>query len=260
VTRDDTAADSFFTRHQFLIYRLFSLAGLLPVGAFLVVHLLTNSSILGGAESFQDRVDTIHGLGPLLVPVEIAFIFLPILFHAVVGFVIIAGGMPNVGSYPYSGNIRYTLQRATGMIAFAFIVWHLVHLHWLGAPFRGTALPGFDPHHASSTLAVAMASLGMNLLYAIGMLAAVYHFANGLWSLGITWGVWTSPAAMRRANWVSVGVGAVLAFAGLGSLVGIRRIDVDSARALEERRGEARRMLEGGLPASPAAASADVGT
>jgi hypothetical protein len=59
---------------------------------------------------------------------------------------------------------------------------------------------------------------------------------------------------------VSVGVGAVLALAGLGSLVGIRRIDVDSARALEERRGEARQMLKGGVPASPAAASADVGT
>ena len=146
MTRDDTAADSFFTRHQFLIYRLFSLAGLLPVGAFLVVHLLTNSSILGGAESFQDRVDTIHGLGPLLVPVEIAFIFLPILFHAVVGFVIIAGGMPNVGSYPYSGNIRYTLQRASGMIAFAFIVWHIVQLHWLGKPIGGGH---FDPHHAA---------------------------------------------------------------------------------------------------------------
>jgi succinate dehydrogenase / fumarate reductase cytochrome b subunit len=88
----------------------------------------------------------------------------------------------------------------------------------------------------------------MNLLYAIGMLAAVYHFANGLWSLGITWGLWTSPAAMRRANWVSVAVGAVLAAAGLGSLVGARRVDVEAARAMEGRREEMRRMLEGEVP------------
>jgi len=248
VSTDESAPASFLTRHQFLIYRLFSLAGLLPVGAFLVVHLLTNASILGGAESFQGRVDLIHSLGPLLVPVEIAFIFLPILFHAVVGFMIIAGGMPNVGSYPYAGNIRYTLQRASGMVAFAFIVWHLIHLHWLGAPFRGEVLPGFDPHHASSTLAVAMRSMLMNLLYAVGMLAAVYHFANGLWSLGITWGLWTSPAAMRRANWVSIVVGVGLGLAGLGSLLGVRRVDVEAARVMEDRRDEVRRMLEGESP------------
>ncbi len=258
VSTDESAAASFLSRNQFLIYRLFSLSGLVPVGAFLVVHLLTNASILGGAESFQGRVDLIHSLGPLLVPVEIAFIFLPILFHAAVGFMIIAGGLPNVGSYPYAGNIRYTLQRATGMIAFAFIVWHLIHLHWLGAPVRGTAMPGFDPHHASSTLAVAMGSMAMNLLYCVGMLAAVYHFANGLWSLGITWGLWTSPAAMRRANVVSVAAGVVLAVAGLGSLVGVRRVDVEAARSMETRREELRRMLEGEVPL-PGAAGVGVG-
>ena len=43
MTTNDTATP-FLARHQFLIYRLFSLAGLVPVGAFLVVHLLTNAS------------------------------------------------------------------------------------------------------------------------------------------------------------------------------------------------------------------------
>ena len=54
--------------------------------------------------------------------VEWVFIFIPILFHATIGFIIIAGMMPNTAAYPYNGNIRYTLQRATGMIVFAFIV------------------------------------------------------------------------------------------------------------------------------------------
>ncbi|NBW88043.1 MAG: hypothetical protein EBR23_14750, partial [Planctomycetia bacterium] len=141
---------SFFARHQFLIYRLFSLSGLVPVGAFLVVHLLTNASVLAGPGTFQSRVDAIHSLGPLLVPIEWAFIFLPMIFHATVGFVIIAGGLPNVGSYAYVGNVRYTLQRATGMIAFAFIIWHVIQLHWMGAPLGGGR---FDPHHATSSAA-----------------------------------------------------------------------------------------------------------
>ena len=81
--------DSFLGRHQFLLYRLFSLAGFIPVGAFLIVHLLTNASVLGGAAAFQSRVDLIHSLGPLLPAVEWIFIFIPMLFHAVMGFVIV---------------------------------------------------------------------------------------------------------------------------------------------------------------------------
>jgi succinate dehydrogenase / fumarate reductase cytochrome b subunit len=232
---------SFLERHQFLLYRLFSLAGLIPVGAFLVVHLLTNASVLGGAAAFQSRVDMIHSLGPLLVPVEVAFIFLPMAFHAAIGFVIIANGMPNVGSYPYVGNVRYTLQRATGMIAFVFIIWHIIQLHWLGAPLGGGQ---FDPHHATSTAAVALRPAWVTALYAIGVLSVVFHLANGLWTLGITWGIWTSPAAMQRANAVSVVVGLVLAAAGLGALGGLQATDIEQARATEDWMEEQRERLQ----------------
>ena len=240
---------SFVSRHQFLIYRLFSLSGLIPVGAFLVVHLLTNASVLGGAASFQSRVDMIHSLGPLLVPVEFAFIFLPMLFHAAVGFAIIAGGLPNVGSYPYMGNVRYTLQRATGMIAFAFILWHIIQLHWMGAPLGGGR---FDPHHATSSAATVVAPLGISLLYAIGVLSAVFHLSNGLWTIGITWGLWTSPAAMQRANVVSIVVGVVLAAAGRGAIGGLRATDVAAARQIETRMDDFKRMMEGQAPEAAA--------
>lgn len=241
-TTASVSEDSFLERHQFLLYRLFSLAGLVPVGAFLTVHLLTNASVLGGAASFQSRVDLIHSLGPLLPAVEWLFIFLPMIFHAVMGFVIIANGMPNVGSYNYMGNVRYTLQRATAMIAFAFIMWHIIQLHWMGAPLGGGQ---FDPHHAASSAAVALRPLVITLFYAIGIIATVYHFANGLWSLGITWGLWTSPAAMRRANWFSLIVGLGLGGAGLGALVGMRSINVEEAREIETRMDRARQVLEG---------------
>jgi succinate dehydrogenase / fumarate reductase cytochrome b subunit len=236
---------SFFSRNQFLIYRLFSLSGLLPVGAFLVVHLLTNASVLAGPGTFQSRVDAIHSLGPLLVPIEWAFIFLPMIFHAVVGFVIIAGGLPNVGSYAYVGNVRYTLQRATGMIAFAFIIWHVIQLHWMGAPLGGGR---FDPHHATSSTAAALQPTLVAVLYAIGVLSAVFHLSNGLWTLGITWGIWTSPAAMRRANWLSIAVGLLLGGAGLGALVGMRGTDIGQATAIENKMEDVRRMLEGEQP------------
>ena len=186
-------------------------------------------------------MDLIHSLGAFLVPIEWAFIFLPMLFHATMGFVIIANGMPNVGSYPYVGNVRYTLQRATGMIAFAFIIWHVIQLHWLGTPLGGGR---FDHEFASSSAATAIRSPLVTLLYAIGVLSAVFHFANGLWTLGITWGLWTSPAAMRRANALSVVVGVVLAAAGLGALGGIWRLDENEARKIETSMKEERDFRE----------------
>jgi len=253
------SSPSFLARHQFLIYRLFSLSGLIPVGAFLVVHLLTNASVLSGAGAFQSRVDMIHSLGPLLVPIEWVFIFLPMLFHATVGFVIIANGLPNVGSYPYVGNLRYTLQRATGMIAFVFIMGHIIHLHWMGEPLGGGK---FDPHAATSSAAEAIYPLLTTILYAIGVLCAVFHLANGLWTLGITWGIWTSPAAMRRANAVSIVIGVLLAGAGLGAIAGLRDIGGDKGKLgqakqvetiMNEDREARERMLRGEPPARPLA-------
>lgn len=255
---DAEVTPSFLVRHQFLIYRLFSLSGLIPVGAYLVVHLLTNASIVNGPMSFQEQVDRIHSLGVALLPIEIIFIFLPILFHATVGWLIIAGALPNASSYPYASNIRYTMQRATGIIAFVFIVFHVIQLHHLaGAPFKEIGGAQFDPEHASSTAAEAIRPLWITILYAIGMLSTVYHFANGLWTQGITWGLWTSAAAQRRASWISAIVGVVLAVIGLSAIGGMDTLDVEKARQIEDKMIEQREAIlsvpEAPTPSDPPA-------
>jgi len=242
---------SFLVRHQFIIYRLFSLAGLIPVGAYMVVHLLTNASVINGVSAFQENVDRIHSLGKALWIVEWTFIFIPLMFHAAVGWLIISGAMPNTGSYAYASNIRYTLQRATGIIAFVFIVFHVIQLHhFFGAPFKeiGDTKFGaqFDPSHAASSAAVALQPLWIKGLYLVGMLSAIYHFANGLWTQGITWGLWTSAKAQKRASWVSVFVGLFLTAVGVTALAGFSFVDVERAEkvenAMEAQRAEIRAL------------------
>ena len=221
---------SIFGRHEFAVRRLHSLLGLAPVGGFLVVHLATNASILDGAKTFQARVAQIHSLGPLtLLGVEWAFIFLPILFHGLVGMIIVAQGKRNVVEYPYRENIRYTLQRGTGVIAMAFILWHVFHNRgwiasewWLAHVTRPLGGGTFDPARAAETAAAAIrASVLVEVAYVVGTLACVYHFANGLWTMGITWGVWTGPQAQRWANIPCVLVGLGLAVVGIAALVGM---------------------------------------
>jgi succinate dehydrogenase / fumarate reductase cytochrome b subunit len=242
-----TPSLSFFTRNEFLIRRWHSLTGLIPIGAYLVVHLAVNASLLSGPSVFQKNVYQIHGMEDALVVLEWAFIFLPILFHGIIGVAIWWSGVSNVSRYPYCANFRYSLQRITGLIALVFIVWHVFHLHgWFHADWWTSNVVGplggakFRPFNAASTLAAALRSPLVQVLYAIGMLSSVYHFANGLWTMGITWGVWTSPAAQRRAARVCGVFGVVLALVGLAALVGPSTVDPQQARTIEDRMYEAR--------------------
>lgn len=241
VSAASTADDrpTFLVRHQFVIYRLFSLSGLIPVGAYLVVHLITNASIINGPMTFQEQVNRIHSLGVVLPFVEWTFIFIPILFHAGVGWLIISGALPNANTYHYASNIRYTLQRATGIIAFVFIVFHVVQLHHvLGAPLKeidGMQFGAqFDAEHAASSAAIALQPMWIKVIYVIGMLSVIYHFANGLWTQGITWGLWTSANAQRRAGWISGIVGVGLTVIGLSALWGMWTVDVEQATKVED--------------------------
>jgi succinate dehydrogenase / fumarate reductase cytochrome b subunit len=250
----DPSGSTFLGRHQFLIYRLFSLAGLLPIGAYVVVHLLVNASVLEGPRMYQEQVDRIHSVGETMVTIlEWTFIFIPILFHAIVGFWIVAGGLPNVGAYPYGSNVRYTLQRATGMLVAAFILFHLWQMHRLGRPLGGGH---FDPEHAASSAAIVLDNFPMIAIYTVGTLCAVYHLTNGIWTFGITWGVWTSEGAQRRAGYVCAVFGILVALAGMGSLYGMSKVgaskeSVDQAIVIENNMQKAREMLQGEVAIQP---------
>ncbi len=218
---------SVFGRHEFLIRRLHSLTGLVPVGGFLVIHLLTNLGVLDN--SYQQRVDLIHSMGDRTLEVtEWSLIFLPILFHGIIGLIIVARGKRNLSYYPYRENFRYTLQRWTGVIAFAFIAWHVFQTRgwinsdwWLDHVTRPLGGGLFKPKDAVDTSAYAIqAAPWVAWVYAIGVLASVYHLANGLWTMGITWGVWTGPRSQRWASVFWAAFGVALAAAGLAALYG----------------------------------------
>jgi succinate dehydrogenase / fumarate reductase cytochrome b subunit len=222
-----TASQSFADRHYFVIRRLHSLFGLVPVGVFVLFHLLANSSILApgdrGAE-FQKSVDQIHSLGPLVVPLEIVGIFLPLLFHSLLGFQIVFNSSSNAQQYRFGSNIRYTLQRTSGIIAFLFIFYHVWQMHWFGKPFGGGS---FDPHNAPVTAAQAMQSAAwVAPLYVLGVIASVYHLANGIWTALITWGITIRPATQRMSGFVCAVFGVLLCLVGLGAVVGFRTFDV----------------------------------
>jgi succinate dehydrogenase / fumarate reductase cytochrome b subunit len=98
----------------------------------------------------------------------------------------------------------------------------------------------FRPYNAASSLHEAMRGVLAPAWYAAGVLCCIFHLANGIWTMGITWGVWTRPAAQRRADWLCLAFAAGLAVVGTGVLAGALGVDVGEALQDEQRMFDAR--------------------
>ena len=213
-------------KHHFLLRRLHSLTGLV-FGGYLVVHLLVNATLIEGARHsgptvFQIQVDKIHSL-PFLLLVEFALIYIPILYHTIYGIWITFTGQANVGNYPYSRNVFYTLQRISAFIIFLFMVFHIFGMKGLfGSGLR------FEP----ATYATESAAYHFQqhwsipwIIYPIGVLASCYHLANGFWTAGITWGLTVSAEAQKRWGYVCAGLFLLTFICGMLALIAIIRME-----------------------------------
>lgn len=199
-------------RRHFLLRRLHSLSGVVPVGAFLVVHLWTNSKAMLGPVSFGHAVEEINSL-PFLVLIEVLTIFLPLAFHAIYGVVLTFQARPNVGAHGYSRNWLYVLQRVTGVIAFVFLIVHL-------KDFRINKALGIMQYQGFFTdLGTLLSVRWRALLYLFGTTASVFHFANGLRTFLWSWGVTVSERSQRFVTISIAAFGTALWFLGANTVL-----------------------------------------
>ena len=251
---DHNSSASFMQRHHFLLRRLHSLAGIMPIGVFLMSHLTTNSSVVwglvngnhyaaghAGAGTFQHEVNYIHSL-PYLILIEVFGLWLPIAFHAVLGVYYATTGRPNHIRYPYQDNWRYTLQRVSGYVGILFIFYHIATLRW-GWTFLIPGGTRWEAEYAASTLATALqggadglttAGLIVSTGYMIGVSLLVFHLANGLWTAAITWGLTLSATAQRRWGLVCAALGAGLMVMAWSAVIGFATLDPGQARLAED--------------------------
>ena len=202
----------------FVARRLFSLTGVVPVGAFFVLHLWTYTSVLRGREAFDDAIRRVLDT-PYLLFFEIVLIYLPLLFHALYGLKVSLEARPNVGRYTYSRNWMYTLQRITGIVAFAFICYHLWQFRIQIALGRMRSADLFPELCATLSSTTGAGIPLVAILYLLGIAAAVFHLANGLWGFCFSWGVTVSRASQRLAGAVFGVLGLLLFFMSAHTLI-----------------------------------------
>jgi succinate dehydrogenase / fumarate reductase cytochrome b subunit len=160
----------------FYLRRLHSLTGVLPIGGFLLDHFFTNA-YSWNHQVFNEHVRALNQI-PGVQLLEWGVIVLPILFHGLLGLWMATQMDANQLEYGNFRNWMYLFQRLSGVIVFAFIAFHLFHFR-IGheADFKNTADPGYDPYRTiKSGLEL---SPWITALYAIGVVAASFHFANG---------------------------------------------------------------------------------
>jgi succinate dehydrogenase / fumarate reductase cytochrome b subunit len=205
-------------RRHFILRRLHSLSGIVPIGAYLLLHIfLENAFILGGPEQWDAMAAAIGSLPlPMLLAAEIFILWGPILFHGLYGVVIAyTGDSFNTGlRYEYRGSYLYVLQRATGIIALAFIGFH-VYTTRLSHYFFGTEID-YELMHGFMSHPVYF------LVYLVGVLSSVFHFTNGIWTFCVTWGLTVGPRAQRVAQQVSAGLFFVMGATSVAILLAFR--------------------------------------
>ena len=177
---------------EFYLRRLHSLSGIVPVGAFLVEHFASNAFATNGPQSYADQVKFLTGL-PFVSILEWGGIYIPLLFHALYGFWIWYRGETNVGSYAWRGNWGYTLQRWTGGVAFAYMLWHVITIR-----FMGVHLLNGGYNYAFAKVAAEMAVTWKAAFYAIGITAASWHFAYGIFLFCAKWGIVTGEKGQEK--------------------------------------------------------------
>ena len=151
-----------------------------------------------------------------------------------------------------------------------FIFYHVFHMHgWFHfhAWFLGLTACSrwvcaeFKPYNAASSLVRAMSGFWVPAVYAIGLAACTFHLANGFWTMGITWGVWTSARAQQAAAYLCGMFGLFVGIVSAGALPGALLVDVDSARTIEDRM-YSQKVSSGGtrFAAKPTQAGGDPGS
>lgn len=197
-------------QREFFNRRLHSLLGVVPIGLFVVQHLIINHFAVYGEESFNKAAGFMSSL-PFVLVLEIFVIYLPILFHAVLGVYIVFVTKNNTKKYGFFRNWMFLLQRITGVVTLIFIAFHV----WQ------TRVQVFiaDAEVNYQMMEEILTNPLWFTFYTIGVISTIFHFANGLWSFFVTWGLAQSPRSQKIVTYFSIAVFFIVSYIGVRTLI-----------------------------------------
>ena len=110
---------------EFVLRKLQSLSGFLPLCIFLLFHVVANATAIAGPDVYYGFIH-IMGNIPGIIVLEVLIIFLPLLVHGLMGLYIVFTGRNNPMQYPYFRNRMFFFQRVSGVVIFVFLIYHVL--------------------------------------------------------------------------------------------------------------------------------------
>ena len=175
-----------------------------------MVHLSVNFTATWGEDAYNKASEIMVNL-PFKTFLETFVIFVPLLFHGLYGAYIAMQAKNNVIRYKYARNWQFYLQRLSGLITLAFLIWHVWETKISYELYGGEMGFDFMANVVSSPLVL--------VLYIIGIVAATYHFSNGIWTFLITWGVTISPKSQKVFSYITFGIFLVITYIGIRAIM-----------------------------------------
>jgi succinate dehydrogenase/fumarate reductase cytochrome b subunit (b558 family) len=213
-------------RSTALARRIFSLSGVVPLGAFLVLHVVTNARALRGEFAFEQAVRAQARI-PGLPVVEALVVFAPLLVHAAMGAWLVATRRPlGEGASPYPRALAVAM-RATGVVAIVFLALHLPDLRFRAEMVASLASPASARPDGGVLLTLLAAELSSTwhgiplraVAYLAGSACVVFHFAAGLWGFFARTERGVEARARLWAAWAAAAVGASMWLLLVGTVV-----------------------------------------
>ena len=201
---------------HFLLRRIHSLTGVVPVGLFLVYHLYLQLYLHYGAEKYDNEVNSFYD-SPLATWALVIVVYIPLLFHSLLGVLLVFENKVQP-SYNYFSHLLYWLQRISGIGVLLFIIAHVWNTK-LGPWIAGTWGTHFE--HLSSGFADPETGMLTKTVYLLGVFGAVFHFANGLNTFCMTWGIALTPTSQKMVRSFSILVFIILIASAFYALAAI---------------------------------------
>ncbi|MBX7135962.1 MAG: hypothetical protein K1X67_25110 [Fimbriimonadaceae bacterium] len=208
-------------RENYFWHKLHSLTGIIPIGFYMIQHLVLNSFSFAGPEKFNGVIGFFKSVPEhLLLILEIGVLGIPILFHSIYGLFITSRGLPNVSdkAYRWRENWMYTFQRYSGVALFFLLIGHVLTTT-VAAKVNGVQAIEWQAWHDKLTAN----GYALLIIYALGVLVASYHLCYGLWNFCIRWGITISGRSQRTMQQVSAGAFVLVTLLGWLVLIGFLR-------------------------------------
>ena len=179
---------------EFALRKLQSLSGFLPLCVFLMFHLVANAVIMISPGYYYKFINTMATI-PGLIVIELVIIFLPLILHGCMGLYIVLTGRNNPRRYPYFRNWAFLLQRISGVVIFAFLIYHVLTIKYGSDHSAATMILSLNAQFNTTWSAI---------FYVIALICVSFHVCNGLWGFAINWGILVGMRAQKVFGYVCI--------------------------------------------------------